>query len=228
LIEPLGFKTRFWNAYHAVMSGYLINMAIPRAGEISRAGLFSKAEKLPFDKTFGTIAAERVVDLIILLLITGLTVLSQYDIIFEAMRSQFLSQEQSTGLALHWKLAIALGLFIIGIVIAKKVGIFDKVKGFVIGLLERLTTILTPPYKWQFIRDTVLIWVLYIAMFAVMYQCLEETESLGIGAIMAVGLIIWGSQAVMLIILGFLSLLLMPIYNREYSGHTTLSTAKTS
>lgn len=266
LLEPMGYKTRFWNAYHSVMSGYLINMAIPRAGEVSRAGLFSKSEEMPFDKTLGTIAAERVVDLIILLSITGITVLTQYDIIWTAMQEQFQNRPGSEGFPLQWKLGIAIGIMALGLLLAKKFGLLTKVKGFVMGLMEGLTSIYRTPFKWQFFRDTALIWSLYLAMFAVMYQCLPESSDLGIGATLAgfvfgsfavvltpggtgayhlavafalsyygiqestgqaLGLIIWGSQTFLIILLGFLSLLLMPIYNREYAGHTAISTDQT-
>ncbi len=264
LLEPMGYRTRFWNAYHSVMSGYLINMAIPRAGEISRAGLFSKTEDTPFDKTFGTIAGERVVDLIILLSITGVTVLTQYEIIWAAMVEQYENRPKSTGMALQWKALIVFGIMVIGFVLARKFGLGSKVKGFIMGLVEGVTSIFRTPYKWQFLRDTLIIWSLYLIMFSVMYQCLEESSGLGLGAVLAgfvfgsfavvltpggtgayhlavafalsyygiqestgqaLGLIIWGSQTILVIVLGFLSLLLMPIYNREYSGHTAIPTA---
>ena len=264
LLEPMGYKTRFWNAYHSVMSGYLVNMAIPRAGEVSRAGLFGGVEHTPFDKTFGSIAAERVVDMIILLLLTGITVLSQYDIIWNAMQEQWANRPQD-GLALHWKALIGMGILGIGFIIIRKMGLFLKVKGFVMGLIDGLTSVLRTPYKLQFFRDSILIWALYMIMFGVMYQCLPETSSLGLGAILAgfvfgsfavvltpggtgayhlavalalgyygiqestgqaLGLIIWGSQSILLILLGFLSLLLMPFYNREYPGHTALTPAE--
>ena len=66
MIEPLGKLPSFWNCYHAVMAGYVINLTLPRAGEAARAALLAKYEDLPFEKTFGTILAERVVDMIIL------------------------------------------------------------------------------------------------------------------------------------------------------------------
>lgn len=266
LLEPMGYRTRFWNAYHSVMSGYLINMAIPRAGEVSRAGLFSGNEKTPFDKTFGSVAAERVVDLVILLSLTGITILSQYDIIWNAMQEQLANRPaQEGGLALHWKALIGLALAAIGFVVVKRLGLFEKVRGFVMGLIDGLTSVLKTPYKLQFFRDTILIWTLYIIMFGIMYQCLEETSTLGVGAMLAgfvfgsfavvltpggtgayhlavalalsyygiqestgqaLGLIIWGSQTILLILLGFLSLLLMPIYNRGYTGHTAIPPAE--
>ena len=65
-LEPLGHKTSFWNRYHALMIGYLINMTIPRAGEASRAAMLYRSDGVPFSKSFGTIIAERAVDLIML------------------------------------------------------------------------------------------------------------------------------------------------------------------
>ena len=53
------------------MSGYLVNFVFPRAGEASRAAVLSKHSKLPFDKVFGTIIAERALDLVMLALVVG-------------------------------------------------------------------------------------------------------------------------------------------------------------
>ena len=59
MLEPLGFKPKFTNSILAVLVGYLVNLAIPRAGEISRATVMTNYEKIPFEKAFGTIVAER-------------------------------------------------------------------------------------------------------------------------------------------------------------------------
>ena len=66
LLETMGYKPKFSNAYHAVMSGYIINFTVPRSGEIARAGLLATYEKVPFEKGFATIVVERVVDVIML------------------------------------------------------------------------------------------------------------------------------------------------------------------
>ena len=66
LLEPLGCNAKKWNLYDAVMIGYLLNLAIPRAGEPGRAAYLARYEKVTFEKSFGTIFAERVVDTIML------------------------------------------------------------------------------------------------------------------------------------------------------------------
>ena len=37
MLDPLGFKPKFTNSILAVLVGYLVNLALPRAGEVSRA-----------------------------------------------------------------------------------------------------------------------------------------------------------------------------------------------
>ena len=66
MLSPMGYKPRFINSVLAVLIAYVANLGIPRSGEILRATTFSSYEKIPFEKCFGTIIAERLIDLIIL------------------------------------------------------------------------------------------------------------------------------------------------------------------
>ena len=64
LFEPMGYKLSFKNSLLSVFAGYLINFSLPRAGDIARGSIISKYEDIPFDKTMGTIVAERLIDLL--------------------------------------------------------------------------------------------------------------------------------------------------------------------
>ena len=66
LLEPLGLNPKLSLMYHSVMIGYIINLTIPRSGEVARAGYFSKYQKSSSEKVFGTIVVERVIDLLML------------------------------------------------------------------------------------------------------------------------------------------------------------------
>ena len=59
--------SRFINSILAVLISYIANLGIPRSGEILRATTLSNYEMIPFEKLFGTIIAERLIDFIILL-----------------------------------------------------------------------------------------------------------------------------------------------------------------
>ena len=66
LLEPMGYKSKSINRFHATMIGYLVNLTIPRAGEASRAAMLYRSDGVPFTKSFGTIITERIIDLSIL------------------------------------------------------------------------------------------------------------------------------------------------------------------
>src|SRR5690606_14166770 len=80
-LEHLGYDIPFKNQFFAVNVSYLMNMFVPRSGEISRSLVLKNYENVPFDKSFGTIIAERVVDLVILFLLMVGIFFIQFDIL---------------------------------------------------------------------------------------------------------------------------------------------------
>jgi len=49
MLEPLGYNPRFINSTLAVLISYFVNLAIPRAGEVSRASVMTNYENIPFE-----------------------------------------------------------------------------------------------------------------------------------------------------------------------------------
>ncbi len=79
LLKPLGYSPSFMNAFSALMVGYAVNYAVPRVGEITRCVALGKKEKAPATSLFGTVMAERLTDLLVLVLILALTFFVNYD-----------------------------------------------------------------------------------------------------------------------------------------------------
>lgn len=68
LLDPVT-KTGFWSAFHPLMIGFMLNCLLPaRVGELARPAIFSKKERVPFSKVLATVGAERVFDVVMLLL----------------------------------------------------------------------------------------------------------------------------------------------------------------
>jgi hypothetical protein len=161
MLEPLGFKPKFTNSILAVLVGYLVNLAIPRAGEISRATVMTNYEKIPFEKAFGTIVAERIADLIMMLSIVAITLFVQFDFIYDLLTKNFNPLKISIGL-----LVLIVGFYIFTAVVKKATsGFLLKIKTFVSGLIEGVTSIFKMKKKWAFIFHTLFIWAMYVAMF---------------------------------------------------------------
>lgn len=81
LYRSIHYQVGFWNAYHAVIIGYLANLALPRFGEIGRCSVINKTEKVPMFAAIGTVITERLFDVLVLFS-TGLAMLVfQYAIV---------------------------------------------------------------------------------------------------------------------------------------------------
>ena len=172
MLEPLGFKPKFTNSVLAVLVGYLVNLALPRAGEISRATVLTNYEKVPFEKGFGTIVAERIADLIMMLSIVAITLFVQFDFIYELLTKNFNPTKIAIGLAI-----LIIGFFIFSSFVKKaESGFLLKIKTFVTGLIEGVTSIFKMKNKWPFIFHTVFIWVMYVAMFWATIPAIDGLE----------------------------------------------------
>ncbi|WP_342871800.1 lysylphosphatidylglycerol synthase transmembrane domain-containing protein [Psychroserpens sp. AS72] len=249
MIEPLGYTLRFPNSIMAVFATYLVNYTIPRAGEITRATILTNYEGVPFEKGFGTIVAERIADLVVMLGIITVTLFLEFDFIYQFFSERFDPYKIILG---------AVGLIVIGslfflFVKKSQSKIAVKVRSFVNGLVEGILSIFKMKNKWAFIFHTLFIWGMYILMFYVTTWAIPETSNLPLAAILigfisasfsiaatnggigsypvavyaafsifaiakepsiAFGWIMWSSQTLMIIVLGGLSLIYLPIYNR--------------
>ena len=178
LLEPIGYSPRFGNSVMAVLVGYLLNLVVPRSGEIARAGTISKYEGIPFDKAFGTVVAERIADLVMLALVIGLAFLLQSDLISQylfpnvdegslILKVLFLILVPVFGLLFYFKFRNSKNRFIV------------KIINLINGLIDGVKSIYTMKRKNAFVLHTVFIWVMYLLMFYVVSFALPETSSLG-------------------------------------------------
>lgn len=161
MLEPLGFKPKIYNSLMAVFAAYLTNYGIPRSGEVMRAAIFTNYENVPFEKGFGTIVAERIADLLMMLIIVLLTLFLQYDYISGLLLQKFNPKTIIIGLIA----LILLGAVFFAIIAKSKAGISFKIKTFVLGIIEGATSIFKMKKKWAFVGHTLFIWLMYLLMF---------------------------------------------------------------
>ena len=177
-IEQMGYTASFKNNFMAVSAGYFINLGIPRSGELSRALILKKYENIPFDKAFGTIVAERVVDTLIFLMF----VVTAFIIEFDKLKDFILSKIPIQTL----EILFVVGLF--GGVSALLVWKYSKLKFVLIlkeklaGLVEGVFSIVKMKNKWAFVFHSFFIWFSYFLMFYVTLFALKETSTIGVDA----------------------------------------------
>lgn len=185
LLQPLGYKATFAGSFHAVIIGYLVNIGLPRVGEVARPAVLNKLEHIPFNKLVGTVVVERVVDLIVTLVLTIAIFFIQFNLISDYFDSQFSSLDTSTSL-----IYVIFGIFFVVIlfVIYKKREWFYKLplihqfRSFIEGLFDGVKTIRRLERNGLFIAYSLLIWLMYFCMPYFILFALDGTSHLGLSA----------------------------------------------
>ncbi|WP_034042050.1 lysylphosphatidylglycerol synthase transmembrane domain-containing protein [Wocania ichthyoenteri] len=179
-LEPMGYKIKLGNSIMAVFVTYLINYTIPRAGEVARASLLTNYEDVPFEKGFGTIVAERIADMLVMLGIITITLFLEFDFIYSFLIEKFDPIKITMALVGFVVLMIVFFTYIR----RSRSKIALKIKAFVNGLIEGALSIFKMKKKWAFIFHTLFIWGMYILMFYVTSFSLEETSNIPFAAIL--------------------------------------------
>lgn len=184
LLQPLGYETRTSMVFYSVMMMYLANYAFPRLGEVLRCTFLQRYEKVPFEKSLGTVVTERAVDLICLIIVfisafainTGLLdTLKIGDVTLrESMNAKF------SGMAHNYTMFILIGAIVAFIVIAvltkkwwSKINFFVKIKNFFVGIWQGLVSIKDLKNPGLFLVYTVSIWILWIFETVFCFQAFD-------------------------------------------------------
>ncbi len=181
LLQPLGYKPKLFNNILIILTAYFTNLGIPRSGEILRATALATYEHVPFQKGFGTIVTERVIDLVMLFLIVAIALFLQTDIIWGFLQQKGFNLIYLLALIGSGLLALSLGMY----VVKKSNSKFAlKLKTFLRGLLEGILSIFRMKNKWSFVLHTLFIWLAYIAMFWVIKYTVLETVDLSVSQLL--------------------------------------------
>ena len=183
LTKSMGYKISFMNSFMGVMIGYFANLAIPRMGELTRCGVVSKYENVPFSKLLGTVVTERVFDMIMLLLLTLIVVVTQFKQVGIFLDNNEDIKEKLYGMfssPVTWGILVLLVLGLIGFIwFLRKGSFFTRLHHFMTGLKEGLLTVKDVDHKWLFIGYTIFIWLMYYLMLYVCFFCFKFTSGLG-------------------------------------------------
>lgn len=191
LVGGIGYKIKTSRAFIAVLINYMANVAIPRAGEVSRPLVISKTENASFSKLMGTIIIERLFDMIVLLTICAIVLLIEYQNIKDTLYHYLhLSQNKIINYITLTNLLIFL-IFFIGIIVSlwlikksnrafKQHPFYIRVRGVVSGFWSGIKSIWTMKQKWAFMLYTIGIWATYFMMTYLIFFAIDATSHLGL------------------------------------------------
>ena len=195
LLEPLGYKISNSNSLWTISFGYLMNLTIPRSGEVARSTALYGVEGVPVDKSFGTIILERIIDLACMMVFLGLTLVFKYDAILSFYK--FVTEEKKKDhktepnffenflLKIGIRdfdlffliLKIGVGILIIAGIVYLFLFKKQKLINFIEGIFHGLTSIFKLKQNGKFILYTALIWICYyLAAYLVCFSLPETSD----------------------------------------------------
>ncbi len=184
LLRTFGKRPRLINAFLTINLGYLANLGFPRLGEIVRPAAMARYENIKVEKVVGTVVVGRMVDVICLVSLSGLTLLLAGDRIWAWLLENASVSERLAGL--EWLLVSILVLTIGGLALAwfqrrriaaTRVG--GKMAGILRGFAEGIRTIATVDRPWLFVLHSLNIWLMYFLMTLFVFLAYGPTSKLG-------------------------------------------------
>ncbi len=205
LMEPVtGSRPTMVNTTLGVLTGYFANLLIPRLGEVTRCGTLNRLSGVPVNVSFGTVVAERIFDVLMLLVLIGLTFLLEFGRLSTFFMDFFSSKFGGLATLANsgWWLLAGVGL--LGAIVAagwfgflrlkpvlERSPMYLKVSQFAIGLLDGLLSVRKLKNPGLFIAHTLLIWSLYYLTGYVLFFAMPQTA--GLGPLAALTILVMGS-----------------------------------
>ncbi|MBD3629746.1 lysylphosphatidylglycerol synthase transmembrane domain-containing protein [Cyclobacterium sp.] len=184
---PVSTSNVFW----ALMFGYLMNLLIPRAGELARCGAINKTYPIKIGKLFGTVVLERSIDMVFMFLMIALAFLLQGGIFLEIFGllvsvpalTAFMNNYFSIGLVI---LAGGVGLVYFTFRRYRQSGWVGKVRQFLRQFVSGLETVFQMKKQFGFWAVSVLIWIIYFFMMYWIALAIPSTSSLSASSVLMV------------------------------------------
>ncbi|MEX2513485.1 MAG: lysylphosphatidylglycerol synthase transmembrane domain-containing protein [Cyclobacteriaceae bacterium] len=177
------FRLSTFKVFWSLMFGYLINLVIPRAGEVARCGAVQKSYQVEWGKLFGTVVLERTIDMLFMVLMVLLAFLLQGRVFVEIFHLLISPSSLGAFVENYFPLAMALiAGFLVFIfflyIIFRNHDIIRKVRWFLRQFVSGLETVFKLKNQWGFWISSVLIWIIYFFMMFWVAKAMPATASL--------------------------------------------------
>ena len=182
-LEPLDESSRTSVRVHSIFLSYAVSLLIPRVGEFARCGVLRQKDDVSFPKALGTVVTERAIDSLLVLLIAGLTFVTQFRV--------FMTFFEETGTSLDsilhrfttagW-VVTAICLLAIGVLgwyLLRRLAIYNKVKDVFLGIWQGVMSLKNVKNIPLFVFYTLAIWGSYFLHYYLTFFCFDATANLG-------------------------------------------------
>lgn len=191
-LRALGINATLFTLVLSIFGTYAVNLVLPRLGELWRTGYVAKRQDAPFATVFGSMVADRMADVLMVLLLTVVTFIMAAPVLTEYFANNSATLN-SVGAVLaspyFWiGLAVFFGLLWWFIKQRSANPLVVKLKEFAKGLWQGFAVVGAMPGRFRWLVLTLLIWgcyfvQLYVAFFAFDFTA-DIVSQFGIIAVM--------------------------------------------
>lgn len=200
LIESLDYKPKLFNTFLSVMVLYMVNLLIPRAGEIGRCTVLAKYENIPFAKLVGTVFIERTADFVVMIFLALIIFVWQFNYVMATFDKERIAlvmnafgnthevRQRNLFDLEHILIYIGVVLIIIYILIELKnflkkknhqsISIKNKLNEIKYHLLEGIKSIARLKKRGLFLGYTFLIFLMWLLMLYVVFLAYPPTKNM--------------------------------------------------
>lgn len=188
-LEPVGEKPRLSTCVNAIFLSYAASLVIPRVGEFTRCGVLKKCDGVSFPKALGTVVTERAIDTLLVMIVTGVTLLAQMTIFesfflstgtsIDAIQAKF----SATGYVVTAICAVA--VLVLLHFLLKRLSIYNKVKATLSSIWQGMLSLKSVKNIPLFIVLTLGIWVSYFLHYYLTFFCFGFTSGMGVTCALA-------------------------------------------
>ena len=184
LLRPMGEEARLNTSICAIFLSYASSLVVPRVGEILRCGVLKRYDGCSFTRSMGTVVTERVVDMLLITILSTIVVLAQVPVFLRFINVTGLSL---SGLFHHFTLAgwlvtiLSLVLIIItGVILLRRYQFMTRTRSVIKELTEGVMSIKKIDGMGVCWFYSLGIWLCYFLHFYLTFFCFKWTEGLGL------------------------------------------------
>ena len=177
-LAPLGLYPASSTSINSIFVAYAANLVIPRVGEVSRCVILEQYDRIPFAQSLGTLVTERLIDTLMVALMTVVAVALQWNVFMEFINNAgFVTPGDNIG---GWivislsSVAIAIMLYLF----MRKMKIWKKIRNFITRFSDGLLSLRKMKNGWLFMIETLAIWFCYFMQFYLCFFYFPFTENL--------------------------------------------------
>lgn len=188
VLRPLGQQPRLGTCVNAVFLSYASSLVVPRIGEVLRCSVLKRYDGVSFSQGVGTVVTERIVDMVIIALLSFIVFLTQIPVFIDFFQQTglgvggFLGQFTLTG----WLVTLVSGILIIvtGLYLLRHYELMTRTRSILKDLKEGLLSIRHLDGTGRFLFYSLAIWGCYFLHFYLTFFCLRCTAGLGVSVAM--------------------------------------------